>query len=451
MKVPVVAIFDIGKTNKKLLVFDSDYNIVREESVRFDEIADEDGFPCEDIGSLSAWILSKVGELKKSETFSLKAINFSTYGASLVHIDESADRVGYLYNYLKPYPDDLMREFQLTYADGKFLSETCSPIMGHLNAGMQLYWLKHKRPELFARIRSSLHFPQYLSFLLTGKKFAETTNLGCHSAMWDFQRMQYHPWLEKEGIRSRLSPITPGSHVVKINNEYTGQDIAVGIGLHDSSAAIIPYLSIFTEPFIILSTGTWAISLNPFNQNLPDPAELSKGCLSYLTYRGKPVKTSMLFAGNEHDLQVSRIAEHFNIDAGFFKTLSADTGSMLSGTVSEGPFSQRNLDDFHSPGQAYYHLMADMICQQTVYTNMVLKNSSVQNIYVDGGFCRNTIYMQYLANAFAGKKVYAATMVQGTSLGAALAIHEHWNNNKIPADILRLKRWSAVVTNGAHV
>ena len=49
---PVIAIFDIGKTNKKLLLFNEDYKIVYEKSARFIETTDEDGFPCENVDAL---------------------------------------------------------------------------------------------------------------------------------------------------------------------------------------------------------------------------------------------------------------------------------------------------------------------------------------------------------------------------------------------------------------
>ncbi|MEI6088792.1 MAG: carbohydrate kinase, partial [Bacteroidota bacterium] len=53
--ISVIAIFDIGKTNKKLLLFDEHYKLVWESSNQFDEISDEDGFPCENIDALTSW------------------------------------------------------------------------------------------------------------------------------------------------------------------------------------------------------------------------------------------------------------------------------------------------------------------------------------------------------------------------------------------------------------
>src|SRR5690606_6079108 len=83
---------------------------------------------------------------------------------------------------------------------------------------------------------------------------------------------------------------------------------------HDSSAALIPYLVSFPEPFVLISTGTWAISLNPFNETPLTKEELACDCLCYLQYKGNPVKASRLFAGHNHDVEVDRIAHHFQQD-----------------------------------------------------------------------------------------------------------------------------------------
>lgn len=50
--IPVIAVFDVGKTNKKLFLFDENYKIVFERTARFIETVDEDGEPCEKSGEL---------------------------------------------------------------------------------------------------------------------------------------------------------------------------------------------------------------------------------------------------------------------------------------------------------------------------------------------------------------------------------------------------------------
>ncbi|HEY9490124.1 MAG TPA: FGGY family carbohydrate kinase, partial [Chryseosolibacter sp.] len=294
MPQPVVAIFDIGKTNKKLFLFNESYRIVFEKSIHFNETVDEDGDPCEDMNSLRNFILEGIASVLDSSDFQVRAINFSAYGASFVYIDEAGKTVAPLYNYLKPYPPALLKRFYDTYGGEKLFSfQTASPVLGSLNSGMQLYRMKHEKPDVFSRISYALHLPQYLSYILTGKAYSEITSIGCHTNLWHFQNMDYHYWVKQEGILDKLPEITPSDMLV----QPSGYSHSVGIGLHDSSAALIPYLVSYADPFVLISTGTWAISLNPFNAAPLTKDELECDCLSYLQYRGAPVKASRLFAG----------------------------------------------------------------------------------------------------------------------------------------------------------
>ncbi len=85
---PVIAIFDVGKTNKKLFLFDEHYKIVFERSARFTETVDEDGDPCENLASLRKSVFDSLHDIFRKKEFNVKAINFSTYGASFVYLDE---------------------------------------------------------------------------------------------------------------------------------------------------------------------------------------------------------------------------------------------------------------------------------------------------------------------------------------------------------------------------
>ena len=57
-----------------------------------------------------------------------------------------------------------------------------------LNSGLQLYWLKKTKPEVFKKIKYSLHLPQYLSYIFTGIPLSEYTSIGCHTALWDYEK-----------------------------------------------------------------------------------------------------------------------------------------------------------------------------------------------------------------------------------------------------------------------
>ncbi len=447
---PVIAIFDIGKTNKKLFLFNENYELVFEKSARLTETTDEDGFPCENLEALRLSVFDSLKEIFDSGKFKVQAVNFSAYGASLAYVNGDGDPIAPLYNYLKPFPKELSEQFYNSYGgEEEFSLQTASPVLGSLNSGLQLFRLKYEKPETFKNLLFALHLPQFLSFLLTGKFYSDMTSIGSHTALWNYKLHSYHEWVYKEKLTRYLAPIENSNNIFPSGLEYKCK---VGVGLHDSSAALIPYLVNFSMPFILISTGTWSISMNPFNKSPLTAEELKNDCLCYMQYQGEPVKASRLHIGLEHEKQVRRISEHFNQDVDKYKDIIFDPESVNSlksnifGTVqiSNGfGFGRRNLSDFKSDTEAYHQLISDIIELQFISTHLVIDNSDVKRIFVDGGFSNNSIFMNLLANTFPDQEVYAASMAQATALGAALVIHQEWNSRHIPANMIELKYYSA--------
>ncbi|MBI1343088.1 MAG: carbohydrate kinase [Terrimonas sp.] len=438
---PVILIFDIGKTNKKILLFDEAYQLVLEDAAKLEETVDEDGFPCEDISALAAWVLQSFQKIGNDQRYEIRAVNFTAYGASFVYLDDKGAVIPPLYNYLKPYPELLKHQFYDTYGgESQLARETASPVLGSLNSGLQLYRLKYEKPERFARIRFALHLPQYLGYILSGACHADITSIGCHTHLWDFQQHGYHRWVSEEGILEKLAPLRDGRAVAG----HTKSGIPVGLGLHDSSAALIPYLVAVEEPFLLLSTGTWNISLNPFNAQPLTQEELENDCLSYLSFLGKPVKASRLFAGYEHEQQVRRLSEHFLTDHNFYTTILPDNDFLhllkasigrddeSHGSRTSITFAARDLSAFENYTTAYHHLMAGILVKQMKATDRVLRGTGVKKIFVDGGFSKNRIFLSGLAAFFPMIEIYTASVQQATALGAALAIHSEWNRGQVP-------------------
>jgi sugar (pentulose or hexulose) kinase len=459
MKIPVIAIFDIGKTNKKLFLFDEDYKIVFERSARFIETKDEDGDTCENLESLRLSVFDSLHEVLRNKQFDIKAINFSTYGASLVYVDENGRPLAPLYNYLKEYSEPLKTQFYDTYGGEESVAvSTASPVLGSLNSGMQLYRIKYEKPELFEKIKYALHLPQYMSSIITGKMYSDITSIGCHTNFWDFGKQDYHDWVYKEGLADKLAPIFPGDQVMQ--STFPSENYMTGVGLHDSSAALIPYIESFKEPFILLSTGTWCISLNPFNNQPLTKEELDKDCLCYLSFQAKPIKASRLFTGFEHEQEVKRIANHFGTTVGKYKTTKLSV-PIIAKYLPKGElntyfetladdhynFAKENLSDFKDDIEAYHFLIFTLVFKQYKSTQLVLKNTTVKRIFVDGGFSKNLIFMNLLAMVFPEIEVYAASMAQATSMGAAVAIHKHWNTKPLPTDMIALKLFVSPVKN----
>ena len=129
-KIPVIAIFDIGKTNKKIFLFGTQYKILFEQQVIIPETKDEAGDDCEDLGKLTSWVKDSLHDLFHQTSFEIRAINFCAYGASFVHLDEQNQPLTPLYNYLKRYPAELSAAFYHTYGGPvSFSMQTASPVL----------------------------------------------------------------------------------------------------------------------------------------------------------------------------------------------------------------------------------------------------------------------------------------------------------------------------------
>ena len=104
-------------------------------------------------------------------------------------------------------------------------------------------------------------------------------------------------------------------------------------------------------------------------------------------------------------------------------------------------FAARDLASFSSDTKAYHQFMLDLVVQQKASSSLVI-GKEVKRIFVDGGFSKNSIFMNLLARVFPDVEVFAASMAQATAIGTALSIHKHWNTKSMPNDIIELKYYS---------
>ena len=442
MKEKVIAIFDIGKTNKKIVLFDYDLNLVSEEEVRFPENVDDDGFECDNIELIEKWIRESIVRLVHSGKYDITAVNFATYGATLAYLDAYGKRLTPVYNYLKPIDDKIPEKLYRRYGgQDEFCRRTASPALGMLNSGIQILWLKSTKPDFFSRVKYILHFPQYMSYLLTEKIYSEHTSIGCHTALWDFDNMNYHHWINDEGLN--LPDPVPVETLNDIN--LKGKKIQAGIGIHDSSASLAPYFSGNKVKFLLVSTGTWCINMNPFNPERLTTEQLDRDCLCYMSITRQPVKSSRLFLGYMHETAVKMLNDHFRTTKDFYKQVrfdhellnmlkkkySGDKRAFFNSGPESREFKDRiDLFDFKSFDESYHQLMNELGDLTIEAIKLVLaEKDETENIYITGGFAKNEIFLKLLAIAFPSKKIYTSVINNATALGAALVIFSSLNKN----------------------
>lgn len=448
--VNVTAVFDIGKTNKKFFLFDKDYKEVHKEYTSFEEIEDEDGYPTENLPALQEWLKSVFENILKASEFNVQAINFSTYGASFVHLDENGEVLTPLYNYTKPIDQSVIDSFIEKYGPKEdFLSTTGCFDLSLLNSGLQLYWIKHTKPEVFKKIKYSLHLPQYLSYIFTGIPLSEYTSIGCHTALWDYTKKDYHQWVYKEGLNNILPTLV--STETSINMNYNGKRIKIGVGIHDSSAALLPYVRSVKKKFVLVSTGTWSITLNPFTDHPIIADTDTKDSINYMRINGKPVKATRLFLGNEYKVQVNKLHKRFGVSEDYHRHVKFDYNTYLEIVKDfKHMFKWESITDVDMPSEtkitynkfedAYHQLMMELVLLQIKSIKDVIGNDEIKRLYVDGGFSDNDLFVKLLSHHFRNMKLRTTDSSLGSALGAAISISDKKLNSKFLKKNYSLKK-----------
>ncbi|QDO95470.1 carbohydrate kinase [Formosa sediminum] len=432
----VIAIIDIGKTNKKIFLFDEDFQVVSEKSIQFEEIKDDDGFCCDDIEAIERWIKNGIIQIQKEGLYRIKAINFSTHGASLVYLNKEGKRITPLYNYLKPLNlDDYLGFYASQGGVEEFSRKTASPAYGMLNTGIQMLSLKRNKPEIWKQVHEVLHYPQYLSYLFTHKITADFTSVGAHTATWDFDQMQYHKWLEEEGIS--LPEPCKGNEAVYA--DINGKRVAVGTGLHDSSSSIIPLLEKEKRKnFVLLSTGTWIIAMNPFSKETLTQHQLKNNCLCFMTPEKQQVKSSMQFLGRIHEVYIKALSEYFKIDINTHQNLEvnetlcqdliqSNTRVFLSdGIDTDFDAHPELLSQFQTYESAYYQLIFEISKKVILAIELISdKNAKLKDVYISGGFNRNKIFIKFLELLKPSISIKISDCKNESALGAALLMKNY--------------------------
>jgi L-fuculokinase len=432
------AVIDIGKTNKKVMVYDQDYRILTSEERHIPE-REEGDLLLDDIEGIAAWMSEALATVMRE--FPIGVIAVSTHGAALVHIDENGERAFPGISYSQSVSDAFDSKFYSTYgSELELYCETAAPPLGGLlNSGRQFVWLKERDPEAFARIHRTLCFPQYLSRLLCGESALEISSIGTHSYLWNFADRQWSSLVKQAGItpffnmpfKQAWEPLGTLQRTGRFDNLPDGE-CRVAVGIHDSNAALLPYLLGNDKPFVIMSTGTWMVVMRPRTPFTLQDKNLRQGVLYYLDAFGEPVKATLAMSGAEFDHYRARFAKECPPDDGSLSTADAINAVLASDVyilptlhpdTGQFPDSKGRIVNeskcLQHPEFAMQALNLSMVIQ-SVEQLRILYPDDTTDVVLEGGFTKNVEYLGMLAACCPERKFFKREDTQGTSLGTAV-------------------------------
>ena len=198
-----IAVIDVGKTNKKILIYDQQLKIVDEKTVRIPEIEDGDVL-LDDIEKLKSWISDAFSSF--STAYNIKVISTSAHGGTYVLTDENANSVMPQVAYNTDPGEEFHKKFyELCGNSIELQKSTATPNFNLLiNPAKGIYFSQSKFPNEFSKAKHLLLFPQFFGFWLTGKTCADPTYIGNHTYLWDFKNKCWSDVVDKLNIRHLL-------------------------------------------------------------------------------------------------------------------------------------------------------------------------------------------------------------------------------------------------------
>lgn len=414
-----VAVVDIGKTTAKLALVD----LARLEEIdvrkRPNAVLSETPYPHYDTEGLWHFILDGLSDLHAAH--GINAITVTTHGASAALLDEKGELAAPILDYECGGPDSLSDEYDSARPG---FEESGSPRLPlGLNLGAQLFWQFRVFPEIRARTRTILTYPQYWAYRLCGVAVNEMTSLGCHTDLWKPRERTFSSLVKNEGWTDLMAPVAKaadrlGPMLHKISNA-TGlpDDTPVFCGIHDSNASLYAHLVNREAPFAVVSTGTWVISMAIGGQAVKlDPA---RDTLTNVNAFGDPVPSARFMGGREFERMMAGHLQHCEA-SDILSVLSRGAMLLPAVEIHSGPFQgqqyswtadEANLSDGEHFAAVSFYL--------ALMTATGLEMTGARGpILVEGPFANNLAYLDMLTAA-ARRNVHAVSGT-GTSIGAAL-------------------------------
>jgi len=449
-----IAVLDIGKTNKKLLLYNQDLQIVYKHSTKIEEI-EVDGLCQDDLSAIDDWIVRELSEINKK--YPIRVISISAHGATCVCLDSTGKlavpELCYTIDPGQTFHDDFYKNFgtreelQLTTGTPDF------NLLLNMAKAINFARINFKRG--FKKIRHILNLNEYFGFQLTGNAGAEPTYIGSHTYLWDFRNGYWSNVAEKLGVKSFLPAEinNPWDVLGTISSEMaksTGlkSDTIVTQGIHDSNAALLPYLISMDEDFLLNSTGTWCVVMHEQQKVHFNEEEIGKLVFFNISTFSNPVKTSIFMGGVEYD-QYNEILCKLHgetslppVDVELLNMAVNERTCFIMPGITRGtgqfpdsepriiengisiPFEKLKsgeiIPEFMKDREKAYAILNLSLAIQS---KVSLDRSDMKDglsLFIEGGFSKNSVYNALLTTFYPNSEVALTNLDEASAFGAAL-------------------------------
>jgi len=446
VKPPVVAVLDVGKTNKKVSVYDRQFQVLAEERTTI-QSKECNGLEVEDTETLLSWFHSSLKKL--SAGFDIRILAITTHGATVTLLDEDGKLAHPVISYSAPKGDEIQEEFYRTFGDRATLhAATCTPDVGFANMAKVLYYVKTRLPDVWSQCRHALFYTSYLGYEIAGALGVEPTYVGNHCYLWDFAKNTWSNVARQLGTDKLFPPrfSAPWECLGPVKPEIAAacglsSDCKVTQGIHDSNANFLPYLAQGYANFLLNSTGTWCVLMRPASTIHLSPQEIEAKVFFNRDAFGHPVRTCIFPAGMEYDTFRSFTQLKDESDADTVRAVVRDknlfvipgvlpNASAFPGATPRVVEGKRVylLDDLRNQpdapmtrlGQAYYGALNLALALATRKMLAWCDVTQGTTVFIEGGFAKNKVYCELLATLCPEQHFALTNVKEGTSFGAAL-------------------------------
>ncbi|MBU3072094.1 rhamnulokinase [Clostridium estertheticum] len=367
-----------------------------------------------------------------------KSVGIDTWAVDFVLLDKDDEVIGNAVSYRDDRTEGMMEEvFKIIPRDMMYLYTGIQ--FQRFNTIYQLLSIKKNKPEILEKAKTFLMIPDYLNFLLTGKKFNEYTNATTTQLVNSFDRTWDPKILDELGIKKGIFQEIklPKTKIGGLRGELTrefGFDMEVVLpATHDTGSAFISSVCNDSDS-LYLSSGTWSlIGLeNRFPLCVPQTMEYNFTNEGGIDYRFRFIKNIMglwviqeVSRNLENKYSFAKLVDLARTKSDFTSIVDVNDDRFLKPENMINEIKDYCYDtDQKVPGDVGEIAMCVYNSLAHCYKNAVQNIEEIfekefKRINIFGGGCQNNFLNELVAKV-TGKEVLAGP-VEATAIGNIVA------------------------------